>query len=439
MFQTSIVNGHLSGYYVIIPHDFQRTVVWNWVTNSFTMVRIPSVTHGEEGIHAVDFWVQPPYIFVVTEQAQTLYRCRIPALTSVPSVNSLDIVVLRDLQGPHWELPCLPDGYSQELDASFQRTTRYHSLAHPGSWLPPSQDPCLTAVTLHSHDEVWSVVPPEADTMDGGLIPTTKSETGGMYFIDSMPSHTTSGTSSTTELESTAEPRFMAVYEPTPDAPTFVGHTSLWGLPIEHPRLRTHLDLYPRSRLHLLGPRSADESSLLLVGLQKEGILDPTTKAVVFLFRAYAFRGRTGQLLECPVEQELRTDIVWRWNQEGTNAQQHRQRLMPYEHFEHTELEGDFDELEEAGAGDVWLDFFTEELDETYHEEEENGTRDQNGGFNPVEADTWIDIGPSPVTRRIKTTSAPCSLSGTFLGSRAVPSRGVTPPYKKQIWLMRYD
>lgn len=303
----------------------------------------------------LDFWIQEPFVFIVGENADTLIRYRIPTLAPVESDEPLPPPP-HWLNGPMWLLPGLPDGYSEIFEASYQRVIRYQTTARPGSWKPPSHDPCMTAVMLHAHDVVEDT---DADGDGDGR------GNGGIYFIDTRPD----------ESGEVLQPRILPKSPPPPD-PHEVSAFSVMVMPSwedesnpeyeSDPRARTQLSLYPHSRIHLLGlglgQGLEDEGTTnpdhLLISIKNEALLDPHTQTISLQYRAYSFSPE-GYLEQWPIARTVFTDIPW-------------------------------------------------------------------------------DGGKGAASRRIKTTSAPCSITGTFLASEKAMAPGAGSGYTAKVWLMKF-
>lgn len=306
----------------------------------------------------LDFWVQEPFIFIVGEDADTLIRYRIPDLTPIESDEPLPPAP-HGLNGPMWLLPRLPDGYSETLDASYIQTVRYQTIAHPGRWKRPSRDPCITAINLHAHD-IPGVDVDFGNGLDGE---------GGFYFIETRPDED----GDVLDLRILPKPRPQSNVQDVPlpasaEAPSWEAEFD--SERSDDSRARTQLNLYPQSRIHLLGP----SSKVLLISLKNEALIDQRTQSILLQLKAYALSAE-GYLEQWPIEQSIWTDIPF---------------------------------IEEGR---------------------------QTGSKG----------------KKIKTTSAPCSISGTFLASKKhwpspsteTGAQGTGPPgtgrrHVCTVWLMRF-
>jgi hypothetical protein len=209
-------------------------------------------------MYKLDAWVQEPFIFLIRENGDTLIRHRIPALTPLRT-DQPDAQPAHLLSGPMWRLPGLQDIETVIDGISFPLPLRYHSTTHPGSWRAPSNDPCISTVSLHA---------------------TTNSiQSGEMLIIDTRPD----------DNGEVDQPRIFP--------PPLTGCTLDLAKPVA-----AHLNLHPSSRMHLIGD--------LLASIGKVAKPDSDTRMIYMEIRAYPF-SETGHLLQWPTDSQVPTGIPW--------------------------------------------------------------------------------------------------------------------------------
>jgi len=185
---------------------------------------------------------------------------RIPVLTPL-GTGQEDTQPLHALSGSMWKLPELPD--IETSSAPFPYILSHHSTSHPGSWRAPSNDSCITTVSLHMPMVYGS---PHTDH-------------GGMFIIDTRPD----------ENGEVTQPRIL----PLPIEDLILDSSKSVG---------AQLDLHHSSRAHLVGD--------LLTSIGIAARLDDRTRTIYMDIRSYPL-SETGHLLQWPIESQVPTMIPW--------------------------------------------------------------------------------------------------------------------------------
>lgn len=216
-------------------------------------------------MYRLDAWVQEPFIFLVRGDGDTLLCYRIPDMTPL-GTDQDNTRPVHQLSGPAWQLPGLQDIKTNIDDGPLPPVSRYHSTAHPGSWRAPSNNPCITTVSLHATSKVHGGV-----RVDPG---------GGMFIIDTRP-------------DANGEVILPGLL-PSPPSNDYALHLPELTLML--------LSLHPSSRIHLVDD--------LLTSIGVSALPDNDTRTIYMNIRAYLF-SKTGHLVQWPTESQVPTGIPW--------------------------------------------------------------------------------------------------------------------------------